>query len=378
MNILAVFPYKPSSSTRVRSFEVLSVLVSLGSVTVAFPSSLSDVPDDCDRILANCTVLPISDSRFRRFLRVLQAFTKGKSISFAFYRNPFSAVSFDPEQRFDMIFVERLSIPRSARNLSSFIVYDAVDSFMHQTRFLSRNASFLKKLAYSYDQRVIAAEQVLACNFANSVICTTNLEKKRLLALGVTSPVHPFLHRSQVYSVRESSKLDGVDLQFIFHGRASYSANAEAGTFIRQIIAPNLPDFDFCIFGAGWKPEESRNVRVLGYQEDLSLLGSATCAIFPLATAVGIQNKVIEALCAGLPCIVTPLVAEGIPSKLFEVAGSFLHVVPRESFVEYLRDRGRELYRSDAFADCFREEYEKIVSQERRWFVDLLLGRKLV
>lgn len=42
-------------------------------------------------------------------------------------------------------------------------------------------------------------------------------------------------------------------------------------------------------------------------------LWQSALAVAPLQVARGIQNKVLEALAAGLPCIVTPVVADGLP-----------------------------------------------------------------
>ncbi len=45
-------------------------------------------------------------------------------------------------------------------------------------------------------------------------------------------------------------------------------------------------------------------------------LWDAAVATAPLWTARGIQNKVLEAVAAGLPCVVVPPVAEGLPPEV--------------------------------------------------------------
>jgi glycosyltransferase involved in cell wall biosynthesis len=42
-------------------------------------------------------------------------------------------------------------------------------------------------------------------------------------------------------------------------------------------------------------------------------LWKAAVSVAPLQTARGIQNKVLEAVAAGLPTVVTPVVSEGLP-----------------------------------------------------------------
>jgi hypothetical protein len=45
-------------------------------------------------------------------------------------------------------------------------------------------------------------------------------------------------------------------------------------------------------------------------------LWSAAVAAAPLRIARGVQNRVLEAIAAGLPCVVTPEVAGGLPKEI--------------------------------------------------------------
>jgi glycosyltransferase involved in cell wall biosynthesis len=55
-------------------------------------------------------------------------------------------------------------------------------------------------------------------------------------------------------------------------------------------------------------------VRLLGHVDDLSqVYGEARLAIAPLRSGAGIKGKVIEAFAAGVPCVMTPIAAEGLP-----------------------------------------------------------------
>jgi glycosyltransferase involved in cell wall biosynthesis len=55
-------------------------------------------------------------------------------------------------------------------------------------------------------------------------------------------------------------------------------------------------------------------VRLLGHVDDLSqIYGRVRLAIAPLRSGAGIKGKVLEAFAAGLPCVMTPVAAEGLP-----------------------------------------------------------------
>jgi glycosyltransferase involved in cell wall biosynthesis len=49
-------------------------------------------------------------------------------------------------------------------------------------------------------------------------------------------------------------------------------------------------------------------------------LWDAAVGLAPLLTARGIQNKVLEAVAAGLPVVVTPAVGEGLPPEISPAA----------------------------------------------------------
>lgn len=56
------------------------------------------------------------------------------------------------------------------------------------------------------------------------------------------------------------------------------------------------------------------SIQVTGAVPDVrQYLWNAAASVAPLAVARGLQNKVLEALAAGLPCVVTPPVLEGLP-----------------------------------------------------------------
>ncbi len=57
------------------------------------------------------------------------------------------------------------------------------------------------------------------------------------------------------------------------------------------------------------------SIEVTGSVADVRpYLWNSAVSVAPLATARGVQNKVLEALAAGLPVVITPTVAEGLPA----------------------------------------------------------------
>jgi hypothetical protein len=64
-------------------------------------------------------------------------------------------------------------------------------------------------------------------------------------------------------------------------------------------------------------PSADPSIEVTGTVADVKpYLWRAAVAAAPLRLARGVQNKVLEAVAAGLPCVVTPAVHEGLPAEV--------------------------------------------------------------
>jgi glycosyltransferase involved in cell wall biosynthesis len=110
----------------------------------------------------------------------------------------------------------------------------------------------------------------------------------------------------------------------VFCGVMNYAPNEQAALWIAKSVWPLVhrqrPDATLCLVGANPTPAvralgaRDRSITVTGTVPDVRpFLHGAAVAAAPLATARGIQNKVLEAIASGLPAIVTPAVFEGLP-----------------------------------------------------------------
>ncbi len=103
----------------------------------------------------------------------------------------------------------------------------------------------------------------------------------------------------------------------IFTGNFSYAPNINAALFIAQKIVPELNKQNYFpkILLAGANPSsdvknlENEWITVTGWVDDIrESYQSAQLFIAPLFIGTGLQNKLLEAMASGLPCITTSLV----------------------------------------------------------------------
>ncbi|RME35351.1 MAG: glycosyltransferase, partial [Thermoflexia bacterium] len=131
---------------------------------------------------------------------------------------------------------------------------------------------------------------------------------------------------------------NGVDLEYfrpqdgprdgwmvVFTGRMSYHANvAGALCFAREVLPlvwAQDPGVQFWVVGRG-PPEAARRlardprIQVTGTVEDMRpYLARAAVAVCPIPYAVGIQNKVLEAMAMGTPVVCTCAATEGLEAR---------------------------------------------------------------
>ncbi len=122
---------------------------------------------------------------------------------------------------------------------------------------------------------------------------------------------------------------NGVDLEYfanrwspthppvlVLTGKMSYHANVSAALYFARQVLPLIwaqrPEVRFQIVGkdppkAVRRLANDRRIEVTGYVPDLRpYLARATAAVCPVRYAVGVQNKVLEAMATGTPVVSTP------------------------------------------------------------------------
>ncbi len=111
------------------------------------------------------------------------------------------------------------------------------------------------------------------------------------------------------------------EYDIIFIGNMGYLPNIEAAEYIVHQILPLCPQtFKVCISGATPAPRvaklQSIQVTIQGWVEDIrGAYSKGKIFVTPMWSGTGQQNKILEAMAMGIPCITTSLVNNAIGAK---------------------------------------------------------------
>lgn len=131
----------------------------------------------------------------------------------------------------------------------------------------------------------------------------------------------------QSYYIPDYGNRTPSTYDLVFCGNLAYQPNQRAVYFILSELLPQLSNLKILIAGADLSKKQEKDYRQLfekksdgtntlsieGYRKDLrTVYWSGKIMVVPIFNGSGQQNKVLEAMACGIPCITTHFVNEGI------------------------------------------------------------------
>ena len=188
---------------------------------------------------------------------------------------------------------------------------DYMDALSKGMERRAKSSSFIKRYIFNSEyKRLLNYENSIYEYFENHTIISQQDQEyifhknKKLIHVVPNGIDESFL---------EVNHSQSKDVDIVFIGNMSYPPNITAAQFITHDILPLLSK-DTKIKIAGSSPSKevlklaSEQVEVTGYVEDIkSAYWSAELFVAPMFLGTGLQNKLLEAMALGIPCITTTL-----------------------------------------------------------------------
>jgi len=327
MRILFIAPYVPSR-IRVRPFQLIRELskrhqvhvLALGEVGRAKVQGAEELPG----MVTDLIVTP--HSKLRGLAQSLVALPTPSPMCAAFCWSPAMKRTIADAvggARFDVVHIEHLRAAHFATACGGLpTVFDSVDcltGLFGQMAHSKKNP--IGKLVMIEETWKLRRYEPRTLAGFDRVIITSDTERDELTALNpaLRIDVLPNGVDTDYFAPRGGTKSPH---RIVFSGKMGYHPNAQAALWFAEHVFPELrrthSDAEFIIVGSDPPAEvkklgEQPGITVTGYVDDIRPhLDGSSVAVVPMQVAVGIQNKVLEAMAMGLPVVATPIATRAL------------------------------------------------------------------
>jgi sugar transferase (PEP-CTERM/EpsH1 system associated) len=195
-------------------------------------------------------------------------------------------------------------------------ILDFVDIDSRKWYYLSSAVRFPYSLIYRTESRRLARYENILSERFDYCLVTSSYERSLL-----TDNSHVAVLPNGVDQQYFSPQHVPTDGSIIFTGVMNYFPNSDAVMHFHRHIFPlirlEFPSIQFII--AGMRPTAQirkladRHTTVTGFVPDIrACLAKAAVCVVPLRIAMGVQNKILEAMAMGVPVVATSIANRGI------------------------------------------------------------------
>jgi sugar transferase (PEP-CTERM/EpsH1 system associated) len=334
MNVLLLthrLPYAPNRGDRIRAFHLLRALSTFADVAL-----FSLVHDEEEERLA----ATVTGARMVVTARVPRTGTRVRAALQLFSRRPLTHALLDApdaharlqtlvdEWRPDLVVAYCSGMARFALEppLDGIpFVLDMVDVDSAKWRQLAAVTRGPLGWVYRREAGTLAAFERRAVGRAAATLVVNARERQVLDEVAPGARVQVVENGIDVDAYRAAEGIERTPT-VVFCGVLDYAPNENGVLWFLDTVWPLVhatrPDARFAIVGANPTPPLRRaaarfdSVDLIGPVPAVQpYLWRASVSVAPLLLARGLQNKVLEALAAGLPVVATPAVIDGLPAS---------------------------------------------------------------
>ncbi len=210
----------------------------------------------------------------------------------------------------DHIFCQLLRMAEYVKDLPGPKTLDYMDGFGTSMDRRAKIAYFPLDLFFKFEaKRMMAYEKEIAAHFDYLTIISN--QDKSLFDFPEAEKMVVVSNGISEYFTDFESKNSEKEFDLVFVGNMSYLPNIETVKYIVNDILPLLPGH-FNLLISGTNPAKqvlalaSERVTVTGWVDDIrEFYTKGRIFIVPMWSGTGQQNKILEALALGVPCITT-------------------------------------------------------------------------
>ena len=342
--IVSRFPFPLEKGDKLRAFHQIKELSSTYSITLIATTDSKVSKESIEQLRKYCSTIYI----FRlskisiAFNLFVQLFTKKPFQIGYFYssKNYYRINKILDEIKPDHIYCQLIRVSEFVKNYHHCKkTIDYMDALSKGIERRIEKAPFYSKWLFKIESKRLAIyERQIFDYFENHIIISDQDRELILHPKKSTIECIPNgVDNSFFETISEQKKYD-----LLFVGNMSYAPNVEAANYISTELIPNLkksnPTISFLISGAN--PHSSilklaknnSTISVSGWVDDIrKSYAQGKIFVAPMMIGTGMQNKLIEAMAMGIPCITTSLANNAIKALNNE---SIIVANTKEEFID--------------------------------------------
>lgn len=390
-------PYPPDKGDKLRAFHQVRHLGARHELDLL---TLYDDPDDARhveplrRYCRRVEALPLSPTRAR--LRALAAVAGRRPFSPAYFGEPAltrraaawigqregdhlpGCDAGEGDRAYDAVFLFCSSmgrhLPPAAQLAGIPVVADYCDLDSAKWASAASHGRAALRPVYRHEARHLPGFEIALAGRCAAVVFATPAEVADFVELlpdrDVAHRAHDVANGVEVERFARPSGHLPLDPVVVFTGAMDYVANDEAMDWMLRHVWPAVrhrrPDARLLVVGRDpsrrLRSRDGRDgVTVTGWVDDVRpYLHAARVAVAPLRIARGVQNKVLEAMAAGVPTAISPAAARGLRAR--DGHSTLVCDSPAEWVAALTR-----LFDDDALCTRLAGEARRYLAREHSW-----------
>jgi sugar transferase (PEP-CTERM/EpsH1 system associated) len=371
--LLSRFPYPLEKGDKLRAYNQLKELSKHFKITLITTTDEKIHKESIEEIKRYCsTIYIIKLSKISILINLFFQFFTNKPFQTGYFfssKNKARIESILKEIKPDHIYCQLIRISEYVKNYHDCPkTIDYMDALSKGMERRALKAPFYLKWLFNMEAKRLSDYERKIFDYFENQIMISEQDKNYIL--------HP--NRSNIICIPngvDKSFFETYDIEkdadIVFIGNLSYAPNIEATLFLHEKILPYFilknPTFKLLISGASPSisikkiADINRNIELTGWVDDIkSSYARGKIFVAPMMIGTGMQNKLIEAMAMGIPCVTTTLANNAIQAVHNE---SILVANSQDEFIleieRLLNDK--DLYHKIALAG------KKLVQSKYQW-----------